>query len=594
MIKKLRRLSIKSKLFLLVVFFIFFPFLFFGFLWYSQSTKLIEKTAKNYSEQLVQQQNHYLEYYFGNLERLTFPVVTHPVIQDFILLGPDDKFQSFILSKRIEEEISPELYGRGDIYSFNVASENGVATSRFTAEKFKRYSNEDSPQIRGFSLREVHTDNIDSIPVITLTRSFLDSKTYSTNAMLIIDLKMKVLKEISEQTRLGKTGFIWITDEEGRILYHPTEEKIGKKVSGKDSERIFTYSKGTYIEDIEGEKTLITYHQSPLTNLIIVAEVPLKELIGELGSIRGYSITIGIILITTALLLVGGFSLSLTKSLTNLKKLMKKAEEGDFTKRSLEKREDEIGEVNRSFNKMVQKLQQLVDVAHRSEIKQKEMEIKQRDSTLKAMQSQINPHFLYNTLELINSHAIMDDNSTISRMATSLADLFRYNISNQSQFVTLYEEMQQAKAYMDIQQERYPGLKVDMDYDVEILKKVKAVRIILQPLIENAFEHGYENHKLKPSYLEVKGFVKNRNYYLNIRDNGRGMTADIKNKYESAFSIKGNLGLVDEVEKNDIKRIGLWNVHSRIRLTFGDQYGLKIVRTDESGTTIQIELPMEE
>ncbi|OCA85978.1 hypothetical protein A8F94_14120 [Bacillus sp. FJAT-27225] len=590
MISRLVDLSIKTKLYLLVILFLLFPFLFFGYIWYSQSTKVIETNAINDSEQLVRQQNNNLDDYFQGLERTVKPVIIHPVIQEYINLSPDDDFETYLLSKRIEKEIAPELYSRGDVISFNVASNNQIGTTFSAYKRFEKFKNEDAPKLLGFELRGINYE--DSKPVITLTRSFLDYHTYKTSGMFLIDLKIQKLKEISDQEHIGETGFIWITDENGRILYHPDRQSLGTKVDRAYLKDIFKKSQDSFIIEVEGEKRLITYHTSPITNLTVMTEVPLKNLIGKLVSIRSITIAIAIALITLALMLVGGFSLSLTRSLSHLQALMKKAELGDFQIRASEKRKDEIGKLNRSFNKMVNELERLVQVVHKAELKEKEMEIKQRDSSLKAMQSQINPHFLYNTLELINSHAILEGNMIVSKMATSLADMFRYNISDLNHIVTLNDELEHVTSYLDIQKERYEQLQVHLDYPEELIGKVRAVKLILQPIIENSFEHGYENQKIKPSFLAVSGRKENDAFFLDIIDHGKGMPDTIFQMYQNAFSLKGSEEIT--TKQNHLNRIGLWNVHTRIRLTFGDQYGLKLVESNENGTIIRVILPIGE
>lgn len=587
MISSLFDLSIKAKLYLLVILFLLFPFLFFGYLWYSQSTKVIERNAINDSEQLVRQQNRYLDDYFEGLERTIKPLIIHPVIQQYINLKPNENYEHYVLTKRIEKEIAPELFSRGDVLSFNVASNNGIGTSLLAYEKFEEYKNEEAPKLIGFELRGIN--KVDSILAITLTRRFVNYHT-STNGMFIMNVKINKLKEITDLPHIRDSGFIWITDQQGKILYHPDKKKLNKKVSKSYLKDIYEKKQDSFILEINGEKRLITYDTSPKTNLTIITEVALDDLIGKLISIRYITITIGIVLITIALILVGGFSLSLTKSLTQLQILMKKAESGDFEIRASEKRKDEIGKVNRSFNKMVSELQRLVQVVHKSELKEKEMEIQQRDSSLKAMQSQINPHFLYNTLELINSHAILEGNMTISKMAISLADMFRYNISNQNNIVPLNVELEHVKSYLDIQKERFEKLEVMLDYSEEVIRKVSTIKLTLQPVIENAFEHGYEVHKLRPKFLGICMGRKDTYFYLDIIDHGKGMPEDILNIYQKAFSLKGAEEIV--TKQKHINSIGLWNVHTRIRLTFGDQYGLKIIKSNETGTIIRIILPI--
>lgn len=592
MIDKIMSASIKTKLYVIVSLSLIVPFSLFGYIGYSESTKIIEKIAISDSEQLVSQQNLYLNNYFESLERTINPLMIHPVIQNYLKLESEDNFEFFQLSNRFEEEIAPELYGRGDVKSFTLVSED-VGSSLKSYDKYIQYKSEDAPKLLSFDLRGITTE--DSLPVLTLTRSFVDYHTFSKTGMFIINLKMNKIKEIVGNSHIGDSGVLWITDENGTILFHPEKQKLGTKVSRIYIREIFGDEKqmeDSFIRELNGEKKLITYQTSEITNLTIITEIPLETLIGRLKSIRFITIVVCLLIIAFALSIVGWYSLSLTRSLSNLQHLMKRAESGDFHIRAQEKRKDEIGKVNRSFNKMVSELQRLVQVVHKSQLKEKEMEIKQRESSLKAMQSQINPHFLYNTLEIINSNAILEGNMTISRMATSLADMFRYNISNINHIVTLKEEIEHVKSYLDIQSERYENLRIQLDFPEQLVGSIQTVKLILQPLIENSFEHGYENHKTKPTFLQIKGQASGHLFYVDIIDHGKGMPEDTLEKYQRAFSLQGTAH--ENMTIKQMNSIGLWNVHSRIRLAFGDEYGLNIIYSNENGTMIRITLPLQE
>lgn len=588
--KIVNRISIKTKLLWLIVFFLLVPFLFFSYIWYKESSEILERNAADYSKELVEQQNRHLDYYFLNLERATFPLVTHPLIQEFIRIEPDDQFNIFRVSQQINKVVLPEIIGRGDISSFQIVSKSG-STSTNTSRTFEEYNDQKASDLLGFQLRGIQNKYALSNPTITLTRSFLDTSSYLTRGIMIIDLKLNHLKQIADHTRVGKSGFIWITDQNGTVLYHPKEDKIGNVVANDYLNEVHNKQSGSFIKEINGQKKLVTFHKSPITSLMILTEVPLNEVIGKLINIKELTIGIGGFLILTAILLIGGFTYSLTKSLTDLQSLMEETEHGNLSVRAEENREDEIGKVNRSFNRMVNELQRSIVVVHQAELRKKEMEIRQRDSMLKALQSQINPHFLYNTLELINSHAIIEENATISRMVHSLADMFRYNASTKDQYVSLYDEVEHVSSYLEIQKERYPKLRVILDIDQNEIKKIAALRLTLQPIVENIFEHGYENSGLEPTLIHLKGEMIPQGYALNIIDHGLGMDEEVKAIYDSAFNkTKGDIS-TDSDWKSNIERIGMWNVHSRIRLTYGDNYGLNIVKADREGTTIQMLLP---
>ncbi|TVY01044.1 sensor histidine kinase [Paenibacillus cremeus] len=258
-------------------------------------------------------------------------------------------------------------------------------------------------------------------------------------------------------------------------------------------------------------------------------------------------------------------------------------------------RQDELNELNESFNQMVEKLHRLIDEVHTSELREKELVIKQRETMLKSMQAQINPHFLYNTLEVINSYAILENVMPISRMATSLAALFRYSITNDSEKVSLYEEMKHVQTYLDIQKERYEHLTVQLQWSWDDLRYIQTLRLTLQPLVENVFRHAYEKHERYPEYIAIQGEPTPKGYRVTIIDHGGGMDASVMEKLNLAFrsSSETEYSLPGKEHDEDHRsgNVGLWNVHQRLRLSFGEPYGLYISSSSSQGTCMEVQLP---
>jgi two-component system sensor histidine kinase YesM len=240
---------------------------------------------------------------------------------------------------------------------------------------------------------------------------------------------------------------------------------------------------------------------------------------------------------------------------------------------------------------MVGEIQRLIVEIQHSRQKEIEMELRQRESALLVMQSQINPHFLYNTLEIMNSYAIIEGVKPISRMATSLADIFRYSIGYPQQSVTLKEELRYISTYLEIQQERFKTLRVELNFQEEDLPGVLALRLMIQPLVENVFKHGYERHRVKPTYIGITGERSEDGYILRIEDEGKGMDNELKKEYNLAFNNEVNQRSDSGVITNgSSESIGLWNVHQRIRLSFGSPYGLYITKSNETGTVVEMKL----
>jgi two-component system sensor histidine kinase YesM len=565
----------------------------FGKLWYDKSTLFIEHSAINFNEQIVKQVNEHLNEYFLDLERTTLPLILHPLIQDFMMLTPEETFGRFMTTNKIQNELLQQItFGRPEIYSFSIFSNQGLSVSSLGSSMVEKHYQTymDMPSSKNYSFLGIHWKG--DTPLLTITRKFKDASTYQTSGVLVIDLRLNVISETVDQIEVGETGFLWIADAQGQVIYHPDKSKMGARTPDWYSKQIKDLSSGAFIYSEQDVKDLIVFHKSPYTDWTIVSQVPIHELTAELLSLRNVTIWGGLALVLLVILVIGGFSLSLTNGLSKLQRLMRSAENGNLSVTASEHHGNEVGNLYRGFNNMVRELRRLIEEVHTSQLREKELVIKQRESMLKALQSQINPHFLYNTLEMINSYAIVEGVAPISRMSIALADLFRYSIDDSMKVVSLQKELEHVQKYLEIQKERFPYLQIDFDIDKLMIPHAEAVRLTIQPLVENSFRHGYEKHRMKPVYIGITSERNENGYLLRIIDKGRGMNRETMDYYNRSF-LDDRHTLAGEGTSDDeaLKKIGLWNVHQRIRLLFGAPYGLQVVQSDEQGTMIQMMLP---
>lgn len=589
---RFKYVSIRTKLIALFVLFVFIPFLSIGKFWYDNSTSAIEKTAVDSNEQIVRQVNEHLNDYFADLERTTFPLITHPLIKEFMQLTPDQSYERVMLTWKIRDELlRPIVFGRTEIDSFSIFSNVGVTLSisgtDLSESDYRAYMN--LPTSKNYSVVGIRWQG--QLPLLTVIRKFKDASEYKTAGVLVIELRLNQISKIIDQIKIGETGFLWIADAKGQVIYHPDRSKWGGKVPDWYAEQILNRDSGTYVHSDQHTKDLVVYNKSPHTDWTIVSQVPLKELTTELLSLRNLTIWGGLILALIVIMVIGGFSLSLTNSFSKLLRLMRQAENGNFNVTAPEYKGNEIGNLYRGFNKMVRELHRLIEEVHASQLRERELAIKQRESALQALQSQVNPHFLYNTLEMINSYALVEGVTPISRMAIALADLFRFSIGDSMQVIPLKDELTHVRTYLEIQKERFPYLQIEIRMDEQAVSGMQAVRLSLQPLVENSFQHGYGKHRLKPSYIGISGEWSEGGYMLRIMDRGKGMPPETMADYNRFFLNDDSQLLADKSGEEGVKGIGLRNVHQRIRLLFGTPFGLKIVKSDEDGTVIEINLP---
>lgn len=583
--------TIRAKLAGLFLLLFLLPFSVSAMLWYEKSTASIEENAVQTTEQLLMQMNRNLDYYLSDVKKATVPLLTNPIVQQFIRLEPSEVYKQFTVSEQVKLELYPNyVYGRKDVYGFTLLSSKGVYHSNVDiSDRIRSYldldAGEDNYRYLGISL-------VQSTPVLTIYRKIYDNTSYRAGGALVIDLLLDPILETIDNVRLGQTGVISIAGADGAYLYHPDRQLWGAPIPARYKERLGSQGQVHFVSDGPDGDQLVIAFRSEFTGLTLISEVPLRELMEKLVFMRNLTVVLGAAMLLFAVIMIVGFSLSITKPLSLLMRLMKKVELGNLQIRAPGRR-DEIGRLNEGFNRMLDEIQRLIEIVHTAEIREKEMAIKQRESHLQSLQLRINPHFLYNTLEAINAYAIVAKVKPISQMTVWLSQILRYSISHPEKVVPLAEEMNQAFTYFNIQKERFQDLRLEVELDPEWLDRVRILPLTIQPLVENAFMHGYEKRKRKAEYIGLFGRADPEGYVLRIEDRGLGMPPELAAAYNEAFREVTE----QEMLKPDFQRfprLGLWNVHSRLRLAFGVPYGLTIVRSDERGTVIEIRLPYAE
>ncbi|GAA3407777.1 sensor histidine kinase [Paenibacillus hodogayensis] len=534
----LQPLSIKKNLLIFFVVLFIVPFLAVCLIWYAKSAEMIEESGIYYNEQMVQRVKLQLDEYFAGIRVDTMALPGHPLIQEFIKADPGNSYEMFRLKGRFPSELESNL--RKDITGFTILTAKGGAYGSpiklpDTFEPFGSRPPEDSFQIVGMSVK-------DGTPLLALFRKVIDNVTYEHAGTLIMALSIDQLVKIADIKPYGPNGTFAIAEENGRILYHTDRQKWGTLLPDFDQ---MNEDSGRLEQDGPDGKKMMVYQISKQTKFRIVSETYKYELLG------------GLIRLQLLTLLVGAFILVLAFIV---------------------------------FSRMFWEIKKLLGEIHMNRLWEKELELKHRDSLLSALQSRINPHFLYNALEIINAYAIVTEVRPISRMTLHLSNLFRYSVSNPDQVVSLREELNHLQNYMQIQEQRYESLQFEMNVDSELLDNVYMFRLIVQPLVENAFQHAYEQHGITPSQIAITGVEEQNSFSLYIEDKGKGMPPELVNKYNDAFE-KITESQMLQSGFNPFRRIGLWNVHTRLRLAFGAPFGIQIHRSNGEGTVVRVILP---
>ena len=504
--------------------------------------------------------------------------------------------ENFYCKRKIRGDLYKNLYSsRNDIYKFTLLmNENLYLTSVDSVvieERYREYLKMLDFEIPMAEFTIEGINRVNGIPVVTAYKVIHDPIQPMHKGILIVDLRLNKIEEIIGGLRNNSVGEAFILNTSGQYIYHPNPSFIGV-VAEPSVLRELEGGNGYTTRGKGSDKMMVSYQTSEQPNWTFVFEMPMKVLTAELAQLRTMAFIIFGCIAVVALFLLGSFTFYLIRSLSFVQQLMRRAESGNLNVRAPVKSKDEIGMLYHSFNTMMDEYRRLIYVEHTSKLKEKEMQVRQKESTLIALQSQINPHFLFNTLGMIHSMASLSGNKPVSRMVANLAEIFRYSMDNDSQMISLWHEIRYIRTYFEIQNERYDELRTEIIIEKDKkLVQIPCIKLMLQPLVENALMHGYQAYGLEPDYIGVVGSFTEQGYEIRVIDKGGGMSLVVRNQFNEMFQSLTENKLIEEDQWLKSGSIGLYNVHKRLRLVYGEPYGLLIEKSDCEGTVVRILVP---
>lgn len=401
--------------------------------------------------------------------------------------------------------------------------------------------------------------------VVTISQKMLNKQEKET--MISMDIRFSSIANYVDEIGIGQHGYCFIVDEKGNIVYHPQQQLIYCGLKEENTQEIRSLSDGVYTYS----NVIYTLHTLKNSTWRIVGVSYVDEMITNKVEHMVY-ILANLVLIVLLTAFISGMILSkaFSKPAKSLTMAMGAFERDtkDFKFKPVEG-SCEINALSDSFAHMVLQIQELME-------KVRQEEITLRKAELNALQAQINPHFLYNTLDSIAWMCEEGRNKEASEMVGDLAKLFRISISKGHELITIEREVQHAESYLKIQKYRY-GNSFTYKIDVEpCCYQYMCNKIILQPLIENALYHGLD--MVDDGKITIGVYQKDDEIILSVDDNGIGMT------HEECEEILHK-------EASHKAGIGIKNVDDRIKIYFGNQYGLSITSELDYGTKIKIRMP---
>jgi two-component system, sensor histidine kinase YesM len=577
--------GLRSKLLIYFFALILLPFTTLGVLGNWVSSRTIEKEATRHTEQMIAQVQNNTEFYIRDTESTINLLANEPEVINFLGLNQHSpaatKLPIETEIKRFMSNIQgthPEIAGimlvneQDQDISNNMSriSKDALTNDPWYMEAVR------SPSVFHLISMPIGRNiknriNYSADEVVSVVKEIDDPATGKNHGVILIDLKLDFLEKVIKGVSLGKNGFVYIMDDKGNVVYTP----INPIVYRVDSKWLDTKSHNI-VQTILGKRFQILDSQSHYTKWKTVGVFSLNDTLSEVTQVRNFSIVVGLI---TLLLGIGAaiiFTNSIVKPVGALRLLMKEAESGNLNVYFDRHSKDEIAELGNSFNNMISEIRNLLDMVY---IEQKG----KREAELRVLQEQIKPHFLYNTLDTIQWMAQEGKTEEIVKMIAALTNLFRIGLNKGKEMIRVKEEIEHIRSYLFIQKARYED---KLTYEIDIAPEIEdflVLKLILQPLVENAIYHGIKARR-GTGKIQISARRSGEMLIFTVTDNGVGISPQRLNQLKDL--------LIDGIPLNDKPVYGSFNINERIKLTFGQQYGVHMISTEGEGTTVEIWHPI--
>lgn len=561
----INNMKLEKKLLISYLLFAVIPMLLIGIVICIASFRIIIRQTREYADIMIERINHDVDGFVENIERQAYSIYTDLEIQKILMTSDEVSFMQQqdnkdLVHKRLIGMWVTEKYivgsylcsTDGGAYFTNINERNDMVPSEVFAEEpwFREIEN----GIKKSVLTGIHSDgkysDSSDLRLISYVHGINNISTGQYMGFLVIDIDVRVLEELAGRHRDLLGGDIKILDAERNIMYTTSQEKDGGSVS-------FPIT----MENI-----------SDKTGWMVQLEIPLGQFIKEVYHIFLITLVVEFVCLMVFIWLSRKISKNISMPLEELQKVMELVEQGDMEVEVKIDREDEIGKLAGSFNHMICNIKELIDKVYITQLGKKEAEFS-------ALQSQINPHFMYNTLETVNMMAILEGNYEISDLLTAFGKILRVNLDQKNNIIFLKQELDYIRNYVKIFQMRDSELFTFEIHTSDQADICRIPKLTLQPLVENSIMHGFKE-KMSHRHLVIAADVEEGYLTITIQDDGKGMTP------ERLEDVRQSLELEESIGKK--ASIGLNNVNERCQLFFGRNFQINIESQRSVGTKITL------
>lgn len=585
--------SIQSRLLIMLLVFIILPYFLSMLLIYKQTKENVERHELENSREQIGQASEDLEQYFDDIVNLPYILYRNPDL--FMIFEKGFESSLYFNQLEIYKGMTTFYLMRNEIRQVRLYIEEGknsftvynamISSRKWQPDLLKQASiqkliNSDSNfliepphQIENYNNTAIMPQS-DKAMVLTIHHKILDALSKEFLGIITIDIDLDKFARISNHFIQKNKESVLLSDSDGHVIYASDAAMIGKAIPAELQKKINQSAAGTQFSngDIIFSKTL----SEPLNQWHFVKITSSKFLFNDVRKTAYTNIIVGVIVGVLGLIMIGIISYKITRPIKLLSRKVLSIEGGNMNAPFDDKREDEIGNLERHIKDMMNRINRHIDREYK-------LEIENRKNQHRALKSQINPHFLYNSLQSIGAVALFNESPRVYQLVVSLSKMMRYSIRVDQQ-ATVRSEVDYVRAYLNLQEERF---QTDFSYSIDIPKDILGISVpsmILQPLVENFFKHCYEEG-FEHAHLRIYGEVRGEYLNLVVENNGRSMTDDeltaLKNKiympvYEGNYSPQ---------------HIGLKNIHDRLVLNYDPTAGILLDSMQGQGFSVKLVIP---
>lgn len=561
--------SFAEKMFSIILPLVLVPIIILSIVEYVYTSSVMDESSYQYLASVAGVMMSRLQDSIDNLENVAFFVNGSDRIQDALLeeklTDPTDRVAMYGIHDTIIRELTYMSLLQKEIRGIHIISGQGV-----------RYSYWKNKNI--YQKKEIDFDAIDDIlwycdeDCVLLLKKMYSFPEHQVLGMQVVDIDSKGWFDSMDELELGENGRMYLVDKDGRVVASEQTELIGKKLPDNLMRYLGEQESFQSTKDEDGVIHSV-YTSKPLSNgWSVIMTIPMDTFRKNIARIRNLTIALTCVLALLAIFASKIVSRHSSFRILKLRDSMDAFAQGDFEVNCDIDTDDEIGDLAKSFNAMVSDINTLVNTVY-------EQKLLKQKAQMESLQLQINPHFLYNTLDTINWMSRMHGADDVGDMVVALGSMMRYSLSKNS-FVPLREEVKNLQDYLHIQSYRY-GDKMEASLEIdESLYDYFIPKLLIQPILENAIIHGLED-KLDDGHILVYAEKREEDIFITVEDDGVGMTEEAIVKVFSED---------EKIRKKGHTSVGIVNVNKRIQMIYGSEYGLNIQSVLGAGTKMTLHI----